>query len=185
MHGESWSLGRARVEVVRGDLTEQRVDAIVNAANTELWLGAGVAGAIRAHGGPEIQAECDGHGRIPLGEAAVTGAGRLPARFVIHAAGMHVGGRVSADSLARATRNALLRARERGLTSVALPAIGTGVGAFPLEECARLMMAEVRAHLERHPDGPLRLVRFVLVADPARAAFARAAASAFGEGGTA
>ncbi len=180
MPDSSWPAGEARIAVVRDDITEQRVDAVVNAANTELWLGAGVAGAIRARGGPRIQEECDQHGPVPLGEAAVTGAGRLPARWVIHAAGMTPGGTVSADSLARATRSALRRAHERGCSSLAFPAIGTGVGGFPLRECAEIMLRETAAHLEAHPGGPLRQVRFVLFSEEAREEFARAAGERWG-----
>lgn len=176
----AWGVGGARVEVVQGDIVDQDVDALANAANTALWLGAGVAGAIRARGGPEIQEACDRHGPIPLGEAVVTGAGSLGPRFVIHAAGMHLGGHVSADSLASCTRNTLQRARELGVASLALPAIGTGMGGFPLAECARIMVGEVAAALAAG-SGALRLVRFVLFSPPARDRFAAAARAAWGD----
>ncbi len=139
-----------KVEFVQGDITEAAVDAVVNAANTQLLLGAGVAGAIRRKGGPAIQQECDAHGPVPLGEAAMTGGGNLKARYVIHAAGMHLGGGVSAESCAAATRNSLRRAEEHGLRSIAFPAIGTGVGGLDMAECARVMLEQVKkANVER------------------------------------
>lgn len=141
---DSW---RSKVTLRQGDLTEAKVDAIVNAANNDLLLGAGVAGAIRKKGGPTIQKECDGIGPIPIGEAAITGAGKLAARYVIHAASMRLGGRTSEDSLRDSTHNSLLRAKEKGLESIAFPAIGTGVAGFPMERCAEVMLAEIRDHL--------------------------------------
>src|SRR5215467_11396920 len=105
---------RSRIVTRQGDLTESDCEAIVNAANTDLMLGAGVAGAIRKKGGPRIQAECDKIGPIALGEAAVTGGGNLKARYVIHAAGMDLGGGVSEQSLRDTTRNSLRRATEKG-----------------------------------------------------------------------
>lgn len=129
-----------KIEVLKGDITQCSAEAIVNAANTELVLGSGVAGAIRKNGGPSIQSECNGIGPIPLGEAAVTGAGNLTAKYVIHAAGMHPGGRVSKESLESSTRNSLLRALEYNIKTIAFPAIGTGVGGYPLEQCAELMI---------------------------------------------
>ncbi|MCZ7645783.1 MAG: macro domain-containing protein [Planctomycetota bacterium] len=162
------------IRIVQGDLTAQAVDAIVNAANTDLQLGAGVAGAIRKKGGPSIQAECDAHGPVELGGAALTGAGDLPAKHVIHAAGMKLGGRVSEASLLDATRNSLRLAAEHGLTSLAFPAIGTGVGGFPLEACARLMLAEARRHLESGRTS-VKEIAFVLFDEASCAAFQAAA----------
>src|ERR1700693_1929618 len=118
----SW---RDKVRISQGDITDRAVDAIVNAANNDLILGAGVAGAIRTKGGPAIQQECDRIGKIALGEAAVTSGGKLKAKFVIHAASMHLGGRTSEENLRTSTRNSLLRASERKLASIALPAIAT------------------------------------------------------------
>jgi O-acetyl-ADP-ribose deacetylase (regulator of RNase III) len=161
----------ATVEFVTGDITRQQVDAIVNAANTDLLLGAGVAGAIRRAGGPAIQEECNRLGPIPLGEAAITGGGNLPAAWVIHAAGMHLGGGVSAPACADATRHSLQRAAEKGLKSVALPAIGTGVGGLGMGECARVMLGEVKAHLSGKSS--VERVVFVLFDDAARAVFER------------
>jgi O-acetyl-ADP-ribose deacetylase len=158
-----------RILLSEGDITAMEVDAIVNAANTELALGSGVAGAIHRRGGPEIQKECDAHGPVPLGGAALTSGGTLPARFVIHAAAMHPGGRASEESLRDATRNSLELACKRGLRSIAFPAIGTGVGALPMQRCAEIMLAEVRAHLAGETS--LTEVHFVLFGEPALRVF--------------
>jgi O-acetyl-ADP-ribose deacetylase (regulator of RNase III) len=157
---------RDKVKISQGDITECAVDAIVNAANNDLILGAGVAGAIRNKGGREIQQECDQIGSISLGEAAITTGGKLKARFVIHAASMHLGGQTSEQNLRAATRNSLLRADERKLTSIAFPAIGTGFAGFPLDRCAQVMLEEIRDHLIGATS--IKLVEFVLFA---RAAF--------------
>ena len=150
-----------KIIVTQGDITDIEVDAIVNAANTRLLLGSGVAGAIRRKGGDSIQNECDKIGSIPLGEAVVTGAGKLKAKFVIHAAGMHLGGGVSEEPLREATKNSLLRADEKGVKTVALPAIGTGVGGFPLNRCAQVMIDIVVEYLENEKTG-IEKVYFVL-----------------------
>lgn len=160
----------ARIVITMGDITDMAVDGIVNAANTHLALGSGVAGAIRRKGGPSIQAECDGLAPVPLGEAAVTGAAALKARYVIHAAGMHPGGGVSRESLASATRNSLKRAQEKGMRSIAFPAIGTGVGGFPVEDCARVMITTVRDYLQEGDKG-IREIYFVLFDEPALRVF--------------
>jgi O-acetyl-ADP-ribose deacetylase (regulator of RNase III) len=151
---------RDKTSLRQGDLTEADVDAIVNAANNDLMLGGGVAGAIRVKGGPAIQQECDKIGTIPLGEAAITGAGLLRARHVIHAASMRLGESTSEENLRAATRNSLMRADENSLKTIAFPAIGTGIAGFPIERCAQAMLEEVRAHLS----GPTTLerVEFVL-----------------------
>ncbi len=159
----------ARIRIQEGDLTLEQVDAIVNAANTQLALGSGVAGAIRERGGPSIQAECDAHGAVELGDAALTAAGDLPARYVIHAAGMDLGGGVSEESLRACTRRSLELAREHGCRSVAFPAIGTGVGGFPLQRCAEIMLQEVHDHLAG--ESSLEEVRFVLFGEPAYRVF--------------
>jgi len=144
----------------QGDLTEADVDAIVNAANNDLMLGGGVAGAIRVKGGLSIQQECDRIGPIALGEAAITGAGRLRARHVIHAASMRLGESTSEMNLRAATRNSLMRANESSLKTIAFPAVGTGIAGFPIERCAHVMLNEVRAHLEGATT--LESVEFVL-----------------------
>ena len=156
--------------VIMGDITDMDVDGVVNAANTRLLLGSGVAGSIRRKGGPSIQAECDEIGPIPLGEAAVTGGGALKARHVIHAAGMHPGGGVSRESLESATRNSLVRAGERGMRSVAFPAIGTGVGGFPVSECAGVMIKTVMDFL-KEDDTRIEKIYFVLFDEPTLRAF--------------
>ena len=163
-----------RIEIVQGDITQQPdVDAIVNAANTELRLGAGVAGAIRRRGGDEIDREGRAKSPIRLGEAAVTVAGHLPNKYVIHAAAMgyrpedakvpkRPGSLSSAAIIADATRNSLHRAEELGLQSIAFPALATGVAAFPVEECAATIIAAVRDYARENPKSTINLVRFVL-----------------------
>jgi O-acetyl-ADP-ribose deacetylase (regulator of RNase III) len=163
---------KAKIHIVQGDLTEQDVDAIVNAANNDLQLGGGVAGAIRRKGGPAIQEECDRIGSIPLGEAAITTGGRLKARYVIHAASMSLGEATIEENLRLSTRNSLLRAKEKGLRSIAFPAIGTGIAGFPMRRCAEVMLEEAVLHLK----GPTSLedVRFVLYDRPAYETFLKA-----------
>lgn len=158
-----------RIVLREGDITAEAVDAIVNAANSQLLLGSGVAGAIRSRGGPSIQAECDRIGPIAVGEAAVTGAGQLPARFVIHAAGMPLGGGASEESVRSAMRASLARAQERGCRTVAVPAIGAGVGGVPLQRCAEILLEEARRHLAG--ETPLEEIRFVLFGEPAYRVF--------------
>jgi O-acetyl-ADP-ribose deacetylase (regulator of RNase III) len=150
-----------RIVVMKGDITDVEVDAIVNAANTDLVLGSGVAGAIRKKGGDLIQNECNKLGSIPLGEAAITGPGNLRARYVIHAAGMHLGGRVSEVSLKDSSYNSLLRASEKNLKTIAFPAIGTGVGGFPMKNCARVMVDTVSEFLQ-NKHSSIERVYFVL-----------------------
>lgn len=128
------------IKIVQGDITDQAVDAIVNAANSHLILGSGVAGAIREKGGPAIQDECNRIGWCDVGDAVVTGAGRLPARYVIHAVGPRLGEGNEPGKLASATRASLILAEEKGLHAIALPAISTGVFGFPLEACAQIML---------------------------------------------
>ena len=155
---------RGRIVLREGDLTAEAVDAIVNAANSELRLGSGVAGAIRERGGPEVQAECDAIGPIAVGDAAVTGAGELPARFVIHAAGMALGGAASEASVRSSVRKSLELARERGLRTLAIPAIGAGVGGLAVQRCAEILIEEARAHLAGETS--LAEIRFVLFGEP-------------------
>ncbi|MCC6224673.1 MAG: macro domain-containing protein [Thermoleophilia bacterium] len=135
---------RLEPELVEGDIARLDVGAIANAANDHLWMGSGVAGAIKRAGGEEIEREAVTLGPIPPGSAVATGAGRLPARYVIHAAVMGQDLRTSAELVRSATESCLLLADELGLASLALPAFGTGVGGFPLDECARIMVAAVR-----------------------------------------
>ncbi len=152
------------IRLCEGDITEQEVDAIVNAANSDLVLGAGVAGAIRAKGGPSIQAECDAIGPIDVGDAVATGAGRLPARFVIHAAGMPPGGSATDESIRSCVRRSLELAKERGCRTIAIPAIGAGIVGFSSQSCAEILLGEARAHLAG--DTTLEEIRFVLFGEP-------------------
>ncbi len=161
-----------RIIIQQGDLTEKDTDAIVNAANNDLILGGGVAGAIRRKGGEEIQRECDEIGSIPVGYAAITTGGKLKARFVIHAASMELGGKTTADSLRRSTAHCLKIANERGLKSIAFPAVGTGIAGFPLNECAEIMLREAAQHLRGETS--LETVHFVLFDEAAKIAFERA-----------
>jgi O-acetyl-ADP-ribose deacetylase len=133
------------LEVVEGDITELEVDAIANAANNELWMGAGVAGAIKRAGGQEIEQEAVAQAPIAVGQAVTTGAGSLKARHVVHAAVMGQDLQTSAELVSQATRRTLEVADELGARSLAMPAFGTGVGGFPIERCAELMVTEVRA----------------------------------------
>jgi O-acetyl-ADP-ribose deacetylase len=129
------------LELVKGDITDLAVDAIVNAANSYLVLGSGVAGAIDDRGGPSIQAECDAIGHCDVGRAVITSGGELPAKYVIHAVGPMQGEGGEETKLADATRNSLELARQQGLESIALPAISTGVFGYPLDACARVMLS--------------------------------------------
>src|SRR2546425_2368461 len=160
----------ADLEVLEGDVTKLEVDAIANAANTELKHGGGVAGAISRAGGPDVQRESDQKAPIGLGEAVETTAGDMPARYVIHAATMELGGPTSAEIIERATRSTLAQAEELGCRSLALVALGTGVGGFPLDEAARIMVGGVR----RHEGESLERVVFAVRGDEAERAFSAA-----------
>ena len=149
-----------QIIITQGDITDADVDVVVNAANNDLQLGAGVAGAIRRKGGPEIQEECDRIGTIPLGEVAITTGGRMKAKYVIHAASMRLGGRTTAENLEASTRNSLLRADEKKLKSIAFPAIGTGIAGFDKRRCAEIMLRTVAEHLKGNTS--LERVVFVL-----------------------
>lgn len=161
-----------RIIIQQGDLTEMDLDAIVNAANNDLILGGGVAGAIRRKGGEEIQRECNEIGSIPVGYAAITTGGKLKARFVIHAASMRLGGRTTGDALRSSTAHCLKIASERGLKSIAFPAVGTGIAGFPLKECAEIMLQEAAQHLRGETS--LETVYFMLFDDAAKEVFQQA-----------
>ena len=154
----------ARIVLSEGDITEVSVDAIVNAANSALVLGAGVAGAIREKGGPSIQAEREAIGAIEVGDAALTGAGELDARYVIHAAGMPPAGAATEESIRSCVRRSLELASEKACRTIAFPAIGAGIGGFPEQRCAEIMLAEVREHLAG--ETTLEEVQFVLFGEP-------------------
>jgi len=155
-----------QLEVVEGDIAALEVDAVANAANDHLWMGAGVAGALKRAGGPEIEREAIARAPIPLGTAIATGAGALPARWVLHGAVMGQDLRADADLVERTTNACLKLTDDLGCRSVALPAFGTGVGGFPLDQCARIMVAAARAHRPRALE---RIVFAVFGADARRA----------------
>ncbi len=137
-----------QLELVEGDITELEVDAIVNAANEQLKLGSGVAGAIRKKAGPSIQQECDRIGGTPVGSAVLTAAGGLKARHVIHAVGPRWGEGDEDRKLSSAVRSSLALADRHGLKSVALPAISTGTFGFPMDRCARVTLTEIHRYLQ-------------------------------------
>jgi O-acetyl-ADP-ribose deacetylase (regulator of RNase III) len=161
-----------RLEVVEGDIAALAVDAIANAANNALWMGSGVAGAIKRAGGEEIEREAVAQGPIEVGDAVATGAGRLPAKHVIHGAVMGQDLRTDAELVRRTTKSCLELADELRCRSLALPAFGTGVGGFPVEDCARIMVAEARAY----ESSSLERVVFAVFGDEARRAFEAALA---------
>ena len=158
-----------RIEILQGDLVAMDTDAIVNAANNDLQLGGGVAGAIRRNGGPQIQRECDEIGPVPVGGAAITSGGNLKARYVIHAASMQLGGRTSAQSLRSSTAHALRIAAQKELKTIAFPAVGTGIAGFPMRECAEIMLRETEKHFEQPTS--IEKVYFVLFDKGALATF--------------
>jgi len=149
-----------KIVLLQGDLTEVDADAIVNAANNDLQLGGGVAGALRRKGGEEIQRECDVIGSVPVGGAAITSGGRLKARHVIHAASMQLGGATTAQALRSSTAHSLRIAAQNDLKTIAFPAVGTGIAGFPMRECAEIMLAEAQKHLQGATS--LEQVQFVL-----------------------
>lgn len=144
-----WTINGKQLVLVQGDITEMDTDAIVNAANKDLILGAGVAGAIRTKGGPTIQEECNRLGGAPVGGAAITTGGDLKARYVIHAVGPRMGEGDEDRKLADATRNSLELANEKGLASITFPAISTGIFGFPKDRCARIMLSSVVESLKK------------------------------------
>ena len=159
----------AGITLRQGDITREETEAIVNAANSSLWMGGGVAGAIKRVGGREIEEEAVKKGPIPVGEAVVTGAGKLSCKYVIHAAVMGPDLVTDEEKIRAATKNGLLRAEELGLKSIAFPALGTGVGRFPYSEAAEVMVQEVGEHLAK--ECSLEEVVFVLYGEEAYRAF--------------
>ena len=134
-----WLVNNTKISLEKGDITVFKGDAIVNAANTKLLLGGGVAGAIRKKGGPSIQEECNELGPIKLGEAAITSGGNLHSKFIIHAASMHLGGKTTPESLRDSVLHSLQVGAENRINSIAFPAIGTGIAGFPTQDCAKIM----------------------------------------------
>jgi O-acetyl-ADP-ribose deacetylase (regulator of RNase III) len=161
------------LEVREGDIAAVEADAVANAANDALWMGAGVAGALKRVGGDEIEREAVALGPIPLGSAVATSAGRLPARWVLHGAVMGQDLRTEGGLARRTTRSCLELGDELGCRSLALPAFGTGVGGFPLGECARIMVGEVRSFEPRS----LERVIFAVFGGDAYRAFSSALSS--------
>jgi len=168
--GDQIMVKNTQLKLVQGDITDLAVDAIVNAANSSLWMGAGVAGAIKRKGGIEIEKDAVQKGPIEVGEAVVTAAGKLPAKYVIHAAAMGPDLKTDAQKIKAATLNSLKRAEELLLESVAFPALGTGVGGFPMAEAAKIMIGAVKEHLQSS-ESTLETVYFVLFSEDAFKAF--------------
>jgi O-acetyl-ADP-ribose deacetylase (regulator of RNase III) len=171
-----WIVEGREIRLVKGNIALLEADAIVNAANEDLILGAGVAGAVRTLGGPSIQEECNRLAPVRVGEAVATHAGNLRARFVIHAVGPIMGEGGEEEKLARATRNSLTIALSKRLHSVAFPAISTGVFGFPIGECGRIMIAEALKFLKEYAF-PQEII-FCLYDDEAFGVFCRALAKA-------
>ncbi len=160
------------LELVHGDIVDIRADALVNAANNELWMGAGVAGAIKRKGGVEIEQEAVKKGPIPIGSAIETKAGKLPCRYIIHAAVMGRDLNTNADYVKKSTRSSLELANKLGIASIAFPALGTGVGAFPLEKCAKIMIDEI-VDFDMEGDRVIQRVYMALFTQTAFDAFER------------
>lgn len=173
---------RTTLRLVHGDLTEEAVDAIVNAANEHLMHGGGVAGMIVRKGGRVIQEESNRVAPVPTGQAAVTSAGSLPARYVIHAVGPVWGSGDEDRKLESAVANSLLRAHELGLRSVSMPAISSGIFGFPKERCAEILLDTAVEFVKAHPDTSLTDIRFCLYDAPTLEAFRRAWEKRFASG---
>jgi O-acetyl-ADP-ribose deacetylase (regulator of RNase III) len=161
------------IELIEGDLTTMRVDAVVNAANGQLIHGGGVAGAIIKRGGPSIQEESSlwvkTRGPVPVGGVAITSAGRLPARYVIHAVGPRKGESREIKKLTQATLNALKMADTRFFQSIAFPAISTGIFGFPMDKCAKIMLTTVKSYVEG--DTGIKKIVFCLYGEDAFSIF--------------
>jgi O-acetyl-ADP-ribose deacetylase (regulator of RNase III) len=162
-------VNNSEIQLVQGDITEQTTDAIVNAANSHLILGEGVAGAIRRKGGPQIQAECDQLGGTPVGTAVITSGGRLKTKHVIHAVGPRMGEGDEDQKLRNATLNSLKLADQKGLRSLSFPAISTGIFGYPVDRCAGIMLGTAVDYL-KGPTG-LHQVVFCLFSSDVLAAF--------------
>jgi O-acetyl-ADP-ribose deacetylase (regulator of RNase III) len=174
-----WKINGKRLVLLQGDITEMDTDAIVNAANENLILGAGVAGAIRSKGGPTIQEECNQIGSARVGGAAITTGGNLKAGYVIHAVGPRMGEGDEDQKLADATRNSLHLANENGLTSITFPAVSTGIFGFPKERCARIMLTTVAETLKEKSISLMKVV-FCLWGEETLEIFREAAEELFG-----
>jgi len=150
------------IKVIKGDITEQNVEAIVNAANNHFIMGGGVAGAIKRKGGKIIEDEAVAQGPVEIGEAVVTSGGNLPAKYVIHASTMDMDFKTDSDKIAAATRNTLKRADEKKIKQIAFPALGCGVGGFPVSEVAKIMLREIKNYLKDNPSSQIKEIIFVM-----------------------
>ncbi len=158
-------IGDKKLVLVKGDITERNVDAIINAANSYLKHGGGVAGAIVRKGGDEIQKESDKIGYVPVGSAAATGAGKLPCKAVIHAVGPRMGEGDEDNKLKNAVINTLKLASEKKLKSISMPAISSGVFGFPKDRCAEILVGEINKFLKENPQTSLNTVEFCIFDD--------------------
>jgi O-acetyl-ADP-ribose deacetylase (regulator of RNase III) len=158
-------IGARTLRLVQGDITERDVDAIVNAANSHLQHGGGVAGAIVRKGGQIIQDESDEIGFVPVGRAAITGAGKLKAKFVIHAVGPRMGEGDEDRKLKSAVLSSLQIASEKGLKSISMPAISSGIFGFPKDRCAMILVNESVSFLEGHPESGIAVIEFCVFDD--------------------
>ncbi len=170
------SVGKTKIEIASGDITQLEVDAVVAPASTELWMDHGVAAAIKRAGGDAVEKEAVLQGPVKVGEAVITTGHDLKARWVVHVALAEGGPTADAGAVAAATRSALAAAERAQSRSVALPAFGTGACAFPLYQCSSIMVTETVAYLKEHPNTALRHVMFAVYDDAARAAFKNAMA---------
>ncbi len=159
----------SKIEIVKGDLSQQDTQAVVNAANDHLWMGSGVAGALKKHGGTAIEDEATEQGPVNIGEAVLTGGGDLQAEYVIHAVSMGQDLKTNPEAVGKATQAALKLAEERHIASLSLPAIGTGAGGVEIHQCASVMLNQTIEFLQSATS--LNLVRFVLFDDAVHEAF--------------
>ncbi|MFN8464635.1 MAG: macro domain-containing protein [Caldilineaceae bacterium] len=177
--------GGRTIAIIHGDIIEANVDAIVNAANEHLQHGGGVAGAISRRGGDSIQAQSNQwvreHGKVPTGSAAITGAGRLPAKYVIHAVGPVWGSGDEERKLAAAVTSALSLADEHEVTSIAIPAISSGIYGMPKDVSARVLIRAIVEYLHHHPKSTLRTVQFCNIDEVTVKVFAAQAPLVLGE----
>ena len=161
---EKTIIGKA-LRLIQGDITDRDVDAIVNAANSNLQHGGGVAGAIVRKGGQVIQEESNKIGFVPVGNAAITGAGMLPCKYVIHAVGPRMGEGDEDNKLMKAVLNSLQLASEKGLKSISLPAISSGIFRFPKDRCAEILVKEALQYIKQTPKSSLELIEFCVYDD--------------------
>ena len=167
-------INNTEIKVIYDDITEQKVDAIVNAANNRLQMGGGVAGAIRRKGGKSIQDECNKIGTIAIGEAVITGAGNLKAKYVIHAATMGMDFKTDEDKIRDSFVNSLRRAEEERIGKIAFPALGCGVGGFELEKAAKIMFDAAKRHILTREKTCIKEIIFVMYNKEAQETFLQA-----------